>query len=208
MQMPAAPNDTAKGFFSSLFDTSFSSLIVTRVIKVAYVIAIVVISLEAVGALIAALATKEVGAIVATIILIPIVWLVSLIWIRILLELVIVIFRIGEDVRRISQSSVLSEQVQPVSTVAGVQLFGGGVTPTETRPDTMSHTEAPREEPSSQRVAESAAVQSRSASEEETPKAERPAGGWYPDPEHEGYARFWSGEAWTDQRRQLDSFGG
>jgi hypothetical protein len=208
MQTPAAPSYTAKGFFSSLFDTNFSSLIVTRVIKVAYVIAIVLISLEAVGALIAALATKKAGAVVAAIILIPIVWLVTLIWIRILLELVIIIFRIGEDVRQISLSSVLTGQGQAVSPASGEQLSGNGVTPTEMRTSTKSHTESLRHETSSQRAAESGAAQSLSASQEDSPRRELPAAGWYQDPEHEGYAPFWSGEPWTDHRRQMNSFAG
>jgi hypothetical protein len=208
MQMPGAPSSTTKGFFSSLFDTSFSSLIATRVIKVAYVIAIVIVSLEAVGVLIAALATKKVGAVVAAIILIPIVSLLSLIWIRILLELVIIIFRIGDDVRRITMSSVLSDQGHAAPTTSAEQFFGGGVTSTETPTVTTSHPESPRQETSSQHAGESGAAPSLSAHQEEPQKTERPAGGWYPDPEHEGYARFWNGEAWTDQRRQLDSFGG
>jgi Domain of unknown function (DUF4282)/Protein of unknown function (DUF2510) len=207
MQMPAAPSYTAKGFFSSLFDTSFSSLIATRVIKVAYVIAIVIVSLEAVGGLVAAFATKEAGAVVAAIIFLPIVWLVSLIWIRILLELVIIIFRIGEDVRRISLSSVLAIQGQAVATGSGEQLFSSGVTPTETRSNSRSHTESPRQEASSQRAAEAGTAQSLTASHAESPRPERPPAGWYADPEREGYARFWSGESWTEQRRQLDSFG-
>ena len=166
------------------------------------------ISLEAVGALIAALATKKAGAVVAAIILIPIVWLVTLIWIRILLELVIIIFRIGEDVRQISLSSVLTGQGHAVSPASGEQLSGNGVTPTEMRTSTTSHTESLRHETSSQRAAESGAAQSLSASQEDSPRRELPAAGWYQDPEHEGYAPFWSGEPWTDHRRQMNSFAG
>jgi hypothetical protein len=204
MQTPAAPSYTAKGFFRSLFDTSFSSLIVTRVIKVAYVIAIVVFSLVALGALISALASKKPGVIVGAIILIPIVWLVYLIWIRILLELVIIIFRIGEDVRRISLSSVLTGQGQGVSPISGEQLSGSGATPTGTSTSTTSHTEPLRQDTSNQPAAESGAAQSLGASQEDSPKREQPAAGWYQDPEYEGYARFWSGESWTDERRQLN----
>jgi Domain of unknown function (DUF4282)/Protein of unknown function (DUF2510) len=201
MQTPAAPSYTAKGFFRSLFDTSFSSLIATRVIKVAYVIAIVVFSLVALGALIGALASKKPGEIVVAIILVPIVWLVYLIWIRILLELVIIIFRIGEDVRRISLSSVLAEQGQRVSPTSDDQHSGTGATPSGTYTSITSHTESLRQDTSNQPAAESGAAQSLSA---DSPKREQPAAGWYQDPEHEGYARFWSGESWTDERRQLN----
>jgi hypothetical protein len=204
MQIPAATSYTAEGFFRSLFDTSFSSLIVTRVIKVAYVIAIVLFTLVALGALIAALASEKPGEIVVSIILIPIVWLVYLIWIRILLELVIIIFRIGEDVRRISLSSVLTGQGQGVPATSVEQLSGSGATPTGTRTSTTSLTESLRQDTLGQRAADSAAAQSQSASQEGSPKEERPAAGWYRDPEYEGYARFWSGESWTDQRRQMN----
>lgn len=207
MQIPAAPSSTAKGFFSSLFDTSFSSLIATRVIKVAYLIAIVIISLEAVGFLVAALESKNAEVIVGAIILIPIVWVLTLIWIRILLELVIVIFRIGEDVRRISLSSVLAGLDQTVSLASAEVLAGSSVTPTDIR-TTPSHVESPGQEPSSRPAPEPGDTPSLIATQEVPPTKERPAAGWYQDPEHEGYARFWSGESWTDQRRPIDSFGG
>ena len=144
----------------------------------------------------------------AAIILIPIVWLVTLIWIRILLELVIIIFRIGEDVRRISLSSVLTGQGQAVSPASGEQLSGNGVTPTGAAykhhvPHRVSETRGI--EPTCRSYG---AAQSLSASQEDSPKRELPAAGWYQDPEHEGYARFWSGESRTDQRRQMNSFAG
>jgi Protein of unknown function (DUF2510) len=31
-----------------------------------------------------------------------------------------------------------------------------------------------------------------------------PAAGWYPDPEHAGTQRFWSGTDWTDNRAPLE----
>lgn len=204
MQTPPATSYTAEGFFRSLFDTSFSSLIVTCVIKVAYVIAIVVFSLVALGALIGALASKKPGEIVVAIILIPIVWLVYLIWTRILLELVIIIFRIGEDVRRISLSSALIGESQGVSTTSIEPLSGSGATPTGTGTSITSHTEPLRQDTLSQRATESGTAQSPSASQEDSPKEERPAAGWYQDPEYEGYTRFWSGESWSDQRRQMN----
>ena len=34
------------------------------------------------------------------------------------------------------------------------------------------------------------------------------APGWYPDPDDRSKARYWDGEAWTDQTRTLESLGG
>jgi TM2 domain-containing membrane protein YozV len=92
---------SAKGFFSSLFDYSFSSLITTRIVKVVYVIVTVVFSLMALGYLIFFISRGGAGIIVG-IIVVPIAWLLYMIWARITLEVLIVIFRIGDDVRAIA----------------------------------------------------------------------------------------------------------
>ncbi|HEY7077430.1 MAG TPA: DUF4282 domain-containing protein [Solirubrobacteraceae bacterium] len=86
---------TQKGFFESLFDISFSSLITTRIIKVVYVIFLVVLGLVAILALITGIARGG-GSIIATIIIVPIAFLLYTIFFRIYLEIVIVLFRIME----------------------------------------------------------------------------------------------------------------
>src|SRR3954447_25607423 len=86
---------TQKGFFASLFDISFSSLITTRIIKIVYVIILVVIGLVALVALIAGIARGG-ASIIATIIIVPIAALLYTILFRIYLEIVIVLFRIME----------------------------------------------------------------------------------------------------------------
>jgi hypothetical protein len=85
-----------KGFFASLFDISFSSLVTTRVIKVVYVISMIVIGISALVFFVAALADGETGSIVFAIIIVPIVALLYLIYTRIILEVIIVLFRIME----------------------------------------------------------------------------------------------------------------
>jgi Domain of unknown function (DUF4282)/Protein of unknown function (DUF2510) len=112
-------NFTAKGFFNSLFDINFSSLIISRIVKIVYVIAIVLIGLEALVVIIGSLASRNIGVFIAALIIAPIAALFSLIWIRILLEIVIIIFRIGEDVRRISLAQGISDATTVDLAVSG-----------------------------------------------------------------------------------------
>ena len=87
-----------KGFFASLFDISFSSLITTKVIKVVYVISMIVIGLAGLVFIIAAAASDDgAGAAIFAIIVVPIFALLYLIYTRIILEVIIVLFRIMES---------------------------------------------------------------------------------------------------------------
>lgn len=85
-----------KGFFGSLFDVSFSSLITTKVIKVLYVLSIIVIGLGALALVVSAFADSVAAGIVVLVIAAPLGALLYLIYARVLLEIVIVIFRIME----------------------------------------------------------------------------------------------------------------
>jgi Domain of unknown function (DUF4282)/Protein of unknown function (DUF2510) len=207
MQVPSSTSHGEKGFFASLFDIHFSSLIIARIIKVVYVIAIILVGLEAIGGLITALASKRVSVIILAIIFVPIVSLFSLIWIRILLELVIIIFRIGEDVRHIAVSprfdaasgQASGATAEPVWRSA--EATGGVVATSNQESATSSMTESVRAEPEPVTVG-TQAVASQAASSERTATADLPVAGWYADPQYEGYARFWDGQSWTDQRRQ------
>jgi hypothetical protein len=86
-----------QGFLASLFDISFSSLITTWVIKVLYVLSMVIIGLVAVVFVVAAFADSVAGGIVVLLVVAPPFGLLYLIYVRVLLELVIVIFRITES---------------------------------------------------------------------------------------------------------------
>jgi hypothetical protein len=88
------------GFLGALFDTSFSSFVTTRLVKAIYVLVMIVVALVAVIQLIAALVSGDGGVIVLSLLFVPLFALLTLIWARVGLELVIVVFRIGEDTRR------------------------------------------------------------------------------------------------------------
>ena len=87
-----------KGFFASLFDISFSSLITTKVIKVVYVISMIVIGLAGLVFIVAAAASDDgAGGLIFALIVVPIFALLYLIYTRIILEVIIVLFRIMES---------------------------------------------------------------------------------------------------------------
>lgn len=95
--MDQVSTEQAKGFFGALFDFSFSSYIALKFIKLIYVVATVLIGLMVVIFLIAALASGNAGTIIAGIIVIPLIGLFYLIWTRIMLEIIAIIFAIGGD---------------------------------------------------------------------------------------------------------------
>jgi len=86
----------AKGFFGSLFDFGFTSFITLKFLKLIYTVLVVLILIGGVVFLIAGL-TQGGGSAVASIILVPIVTLVYLIFARIYMEIIALFFRIGEN---------------------------------------------------------------------------------------------------------------
>lgn len=95
----------AKGFLRSLYDFKFTSLIATKVIRFVYALLVIVYSILAVLTLIACLASKNGVLIFFGFIILPMLYLLYLIMIRIFMEIVIVFFKMGEDVRAIRYSS-------------------------------------------------------------------------------------------------------
>jgi Domain of unknown function (DUF4282) len=93
----ASPSLTQRGFLSSLFDLSFTSLITTKIIKVLYVLSIVLIGLTALVFVIAAFHRSSTTGLLVLVIVAPIVSLFYLTYTRVVLELVIALFRIMEN---------------------------------------------------------------------------------------------------------------
>lgn len=89
--------DSSTGFFKKLFDWDFDELITRSIIKIVYIIWVVLIGLFAVIAFVSLLTSGGPGAIFA-IVVVPIVALLYLISIRIGLEVLVVVFRIADDV--------------------------------------------------------------------------------------------------------------
>ena len=86
-----------KGFFGSLFDVSFTSFVTIRIIKVIYIITLVLIGIAALVFIVASFADSVGAGLFVLIIAAPLVSLLYVIYVRVLLEIVIAIFRIAEN---------------------------------------------------------------------------------------------------------------
>jgi hypothetical protein len=85
-----------RGFFSSLFDINFESFVTTRIIKVLYVIAIILAAIYVVFLVAASFASDStIGALI--LVLSPVIFLLFVLYTRVLLEFMIVVFRIYEN---------------------------------------------------------------------------------------------------------------
>jgi hypothetical protein len=91
----------AKGFLSSLFDYSFSYFVTPRIIKILYVLATILISLWTLLLVLAAFQASSGFGAVMLLVGGPLFFLLSMIYARVILELIIVFFRINGNVQEI-----------------------------------------------------------------------------------------------------------
>ncbi len=98
MEASAQPEPTQgpdRGFFGSLLDTNFNSLITPKLITFLYVVSIIILALGTLAFIIAGFAEKASSGILL-LILAPIGALIYLIVIRLWLELIVVTFKIRD----------------------------------------------------------------------------------------------------------------
>lgn len=102
---PAQPKDKGeKGFVGSLFDFSFSSFVTPKIIKVLYVLFTIWTALVSLLILIVSFRTGgPVAGIFVLIVIIPIYVLLTLGLYRVVLEAFMVVFRIYEETKKISE---------------------------------------------------------------------------------------------------------
>ncbi|NOZ21024.1 MAG: DUF4282 domain-containing protein [Planctomycetes bacterium] len=91
-----------KGFFGALFDLSFSSFVTTKLIKVLYLLIIAIAALGALGILASAAMAGGLRALIGVVVA-PIVFILWVLGGRVWLELIIVMFRIAENVSKIAE---------------------------------------------------------------------------------------------------------
>jgi hypothetical protein len=101
--LEATPSMGAKNFIRSLYDFKFSTLIATRVIRFLYALLVILYSIGFAILFFGLLGRGSAG-VGGAILLIP-VYVLWLIWLRVLMEIVIVFFGIGDDVRAIRSRS-------------------------------------------------------------------------------------------------------
>ena len=88
-----------RGFFSSLFDLSFTSFVTTKIIKVIYVLTLIGIALLALAFVVGAFQESTGLGLFVLLIGAPIGSLIYIIYSRVILEFIIQVFRIGELLR-------------------------------------------------------------------------------------------------------------
>lgn len=88
-----------KGFIGCLFDFSFTNFVTEKIIKILYVLAIVFSVLSGLAMLASGFNAMKYSAAAGMfqIILAPVVTFLAIVWSRIMLELVIVIFKIADN---------------------------------------------------------------------------------------------------------------
>lgn len=103
------PHDSSSqpGFIASLFDFRFNSFVTPTVVRVVYVIAMIMIGLSALGFTLFAFKVSALFGIISLCILCPLYFLLYVALWRIALELIMVIFRIGDDLRSIRDRGYL-----------------------------------------------------------------------------------------------------
>ncbi|MCD6728057.1 MAG: DUF4282 domain-containing protein [Solirubrobacteraceae bacterium] len=91
-----------RGFFGSLLDLSFTSLVTTRVIRLLYLLLLVLVALGLAASIVAAILTGEAASIVVAVVAAPLVALLYVICARVGLEVIVAIFRLLESSREIA----------------------------------------------------------------------------------------------------------
>jgi hypothetical protein len=94
--------EEVQGLLSSLFDLSFTTFITSKLIKVLYAMAIAFAALVATALLVSGFSQ---GALVGLLMLVvaPVVFLATVIYARVLLEIMIVVFRMAEHLAEIAR---------------------------------------------------------------------------------------------------------
>ncbi len=90
-----------KGILASIFDLSFSEFVTTRIIKIMFILAIAGAGLWSLILLAGAFSSGSAGAILLSLIVIPLFFFLLVLWSRVSLELIVVVFRIAENTARL-----------------------------------------------------------------------------------------------------------
>jgi hypothetical protein len=98
-------------FFNSLFDFSFTDFITSKIVKLLYGLSIVASGLIALFLIIVGFNISTGFGVVMLLIVAPLVFILSVIYARVLLEIIIVIFRIAENAAEIAQQGRKTPQM-------------------------------------------------------------------------------------------------
>ena len=99
-------------FFSSLFDLSFTNFITIKLVKIMYIISIFISAVIALMITVAAFNEGFLAGLLTLLILAPIIFFINVIFSRLWLELVIVIFRISENTGKLADNLPVSTTIE------------------------------------------------------------------------------------------------
>jgi hypothetical protein len=95
------PDPTAKGFFNALFDLSFKSYIFPKVIKILFVIVIILAGLGALGVIAESFRANIILGIIGVIILAPLYFFLTVIFYRVIFEVISAVFTVAENTTKL-----------------------------------------------------------------------------------------------------------
>jgi hypothetical protein len=90
-----------KGIIACIFDLSFNEFVTTRIIKILFMLSILLAAFAALFIIIGGFASGTAAGFLGALIMAPIVFILSVLFSRIWLELVIVAFRVAENTSRL-----------------------------------------------------------------------------------------------------------
>jgi hypothetical protein len=105
---PPGVANSSKGFVASLFDFGFSSFVTPKVVKVVYVLITILVSLATIGIVVTGFRVNLGAGIFFLVIVAPLFFFIYLALWRIALEIFILIFRIGDDIRTIRDRGIFT----------------------------------------------------------------------------------------------------
>ena len=130
MMQTGSANGQQKGFFGALFDFSFRHFVTGRVVAFLYAVSLVIVVLNALfsagylslllGAFLSAVAESQavgwVVGVLAFVIGAPLLLFVSVVYVRVLLEIIVVLFRIAENTAELArrESGPVGQTVEEV----------------------------------------------------------------------------------------------
>lgn len=91
------------GFLSALFDFSFTNLITKKIIRLLYIISVIAYALLALAFVITSFNVNAGFGVFTLLILAPLLFLLAVIYVRVMLELIMVLFRISDHVAFIAE---------------------------------------------------------------------------------------------------------
>ena len=102
MSVPPVIPTSREGFFSTLFDLSFTRLLTTRVVKALYILLIVVVGIGLVVTIVSSIIAGSITGVLISVVGGTLAALLTIIYGRIVLEVLLAIFRILETNREIA----------------------------------------------------------------------------------------------------------